>query len=296
MSALIQQTPEWLALRKDKIGASDAPIIMGVSPWTTPYQLWLEKTSISEAKEANWAQKQGLRKEEAARQALEKLTGLSLSPKVIFGEGDKSWMMASLDAITFYGTAAFEIKCPGWEDHFTALLGEIPEKYYPQLQQQIELTKLDSVGYYSYFENEDDSYSEVLLDCVRDDKYINTMLKKGKAFWDCVQDLIPPAMTDKDYRVKNDDLWNHVAQKWHPVYNKRKELELQLKEVEEEEKKIKDELISLANNKNSMGAGVKLCRIIRKGNVEYAKIPELETVNLEAYRKDPIETWRLTEM
>jgi predicted phage-related endonuclease len=41
-----QQTPEWLEFRKNKIGASDAPIIMETSPWKTPYQLWLEKLSL----------------------------------------------------------------------------------------------------------------------------------------------------------------------------------------------------------------------------------------------------------
>jgi len=29
--------------RKGFIGGSDAPIILGLSPWKSPYQLWLEK-------------------------------------------------------------------------------------------------------------------------------------------------------------------------------------------------------------------------------------------------------------
>lgn len=41
---LLQNTQEWEKFRLQKIGASDAPIIMGVSPWKTPFQLWLEKT------------------------------------------------------------------------------------------------------------------------------------------------------------------------------------------------------------------------------------------------------------
>lgn len=40
---LLQNTQEWEKFRLQKIGASDAPIIMGVSPWKTPFQLWLEK-------------------------------------------------------------------------------------------------------------------------------------------------------------------------------------------------------------------------------------------------------------
>ena len=39
----IQGTSEWLENRKNHIGASDAPVVMGVSPWDTPYKLWENK-------------------------------------------------------------------------------------------------------------------------------------------------------------------------------------------------------------------------------------------------------------
>ncbi len=51
-SQLIQNTPEWHAFRRKRIGASDAPVIMGISPWKTPYQLWIEKTSGIESSAA----------------------------------------------------------------------------------------------------------------------------------------------------------------------------------------------------------------------------------------------------
>ena len=38
-----QQSPEWFEWRKTGITASDMPIIMGVSPYKTPWQLWAEK-------------------------------------------------------------------------------------------------------------------------------------------------------------------------------------------------------------------------------------------------------------
>jgi putative phage-type endonuclease len=37
-------TTEQLALRKNSIGSSDVAALLGVSPWATPYDLWLEKT------------------------------------------------------------------------------------------------------------------------------------------------------------------------------------------------------------------------------------------------------------
>lgn len=35
--------PEWLSLRKSGLGGSDAAAILGVSPWTSGYTLWLDK-------------------------------------------------------------------------------------------------------------------------------------------------------------------------------------------------------------------------------------------------------------
>lgn len=45
---LDQRTDEWLMWRSQGIGASDAPVIMGVSPWSDPVSLWMEKRSFME--------------------------------------------------------------------------------------------------------------------------------------------------------------------------------------------------------------------------------------------------------
>ena len=97
MNVYIQQTPEWLELRRKKIGASDAPCIMGVSPWKTPYELWLEKLTGKEQSQT-WAMKEGIRKEEEARTEFEKQTGIIVFPKVLISD-KYDWMMASLDGI-----------------------------------------------------------------------------------------------------------------------------------------------------------------------------------------------------
>ena len=48
-----QNTPEWLEFRKNKIGASDIPIIMGLSPYSTPLQLWKRKLGFLEEMQMN---------------------------------------------------------------------------------------------------------------------------------------------------------------------------------------------------------------------------------------------------
>ena len=43
-----QNSPEWLELRGLAIGGSDVAAIMGLSPWRTPAEVWLEKTGKAE--------------------------------------------------------------------------------------------------------------------------------------------------------------------------------------------------------------------------------------------------------
>ncbi len=37
-----QRSEEWLKLRREGLGASDIPAVLGISPYKTPYQLWAE--------------------------------------------------------------------------------------------------------------------------------------------------------------------------------------------------------------------------------------------------------------
>lgn len=279
MSNLIQQTDEWLAFRRGKIGASDAPVIMGVSPWSTPHKLWLEKLSFGEKRKTS-AMQRGIELEETARDKFEEMTGLFVIPQVVEHKSIE-WMIASLDGITIEKDAIVEIKCSGKEDHASALAGKIPEKYFPQVQHQLEVCELEKAYYFSYNETK-----SVVLEVFRDDKYIKKMIQIEADFWNCLQDFIPPAMTEKDYIQKGDDVWNAAANEWLLINRK-------LKAMEPREKELRELLISMANKQNSIGGGVKVSRMIRKGSVDYSRIPGIQSVNLDQYRKDPVECWKI---
>ena len=70
MIALEQNTEEGFEFRKTKIGSSDAPIIMGESPWKTPQQLWEEKMGLKESSYENAAIQRGKQLEAQARKSL----------------------------------------------------------------------------------------------------------------------------------------------------------------------------------------------------------------------------------
>ena len=66
-----------------------------------------------------------------------------------------------------------------------------------------------------------------------------------------------------------------------------------IKELEKEEEEVRKQLIFLSGESNTKGAGISLCQIQRKGNVDYSKIPELRGVDVEKYRKPAINSWRI---
>lgn len=289
-----QNTPEWLAMRKNKIGASDAPVIMGVSPYETPYQLWEEKLDLAPAKKDLPHLKKGRELEELARLELEKMTGLFFLPEVKL-HATLPWMMASLDCIDPEGRHVAEIKCPNEEDHLMALSGKIPEKYFPQKQHQLEVCQLENGYYFSFFPYFDahlqkyiikkDSCALVII--YRDDAYIKKMIEKEKQFWECLQEFSAPELTERDYIHKTDPLWANYASEWRALND-------QIKKLEAREKQLREAIITMSEKKNATGGGIKLTRFMRKGNVDYSAIPELQHIELDKYRKNPIESYRIS--
>jgi putative phage-type endonuclease len=271
-----QNTSEWEQFRKTHLGSSDAPPIMGVSPWKTQYQLWEEKVSTT-VPTSNYAMKRGHDLEPKARAVLERELGMPLGPKVLTS-GKRSWMMASLDAISFDERTVAEIKCPGIEDHKIALEGHVPEKYIPQLQHQLEVCQLDAMYYFSF-----DGEKGVVIKVFRDEKYIKELIEKEEKFFECMMNFEMPPLTDRDFEMKCSPEWSALAQRWH-------ELEV----LENEKEEVRKRLIALCNGQNSTGGGIKVSKCTRKGNVDYSKVPELNGIDLELYRKKTTQYWRIS--
>jgi putative phage-type endonuclease len=188
-SKLIQGSQEWLDLRKSKIGASEAPVIMKRSPWATPKDLWKQKLGITEPTPCNVYMQRGTHLEPIARDVFNEEMGRQFEPTCVFHRSIP-YMMASLDGlyIDSINIVAVEIKCPGKKDHGIAMNGLVPEKYIPQLQHQIEVAGLDFIYYFSYASI--DSFK--IIKEYRDQNYIRRLLEEEKKFWDCLENLIEP--------------------------------------------------------------------------------------------------------
>ncbi len=280
---LEQRSPEWHEFRRNHIGASCAPAIMGVSPWKDVKQLYNEKTNPQETlTSSNYAMRRGIELEPQALALFEAETGYLMLPKVLL-HPTINFMSASLDGLEIENKAMVEIKCPGKLDHGKALDGEIPEKYIPQLQHQMEVAGLNKMYYMSYVSDSDFK----ILEVYKDHDYVARLLQKEAEFWECVIKRQPPESTKKDIaEIKNPE-WQQIAKRWG-------ELQSIKKAIEQDEEHFRKELLEMANGCPATGFGLQLTKVITKGRVDYPKVPIPKEIDLELYRKPSTESWRIT--
>lgn len=286
-----QNTPAWLEFRKNKIGASDAPIIMEDSPWSTPYELWKNKMGLSEPRTISAYMERGHDLEEGARNFFEKQTGIAVYPQVILHD-TLEWMMASVDGLSIDGKTVVEIKCPGKQDHALAKNGTVPAKYYAQLQHQMAVCNVPSMYYLSYDvwsdnitrRREEEGY---IIEVKRDPDYIKDLIQKETDFWNCMQSFNAPDLCDRDFENKDDDIWIETACEW-------LDINVKIKALEEREQEIRGCLNQLSGGRNCSGGGIRVTKVVRKGSIDYSKIPVLHSVDLEQYRKPPSEFLKIS--
>ncbi len=284
---LVQGSPEWLSFRKSRIGASEAPIIMGVSPWTSPQALWEQKVGLKPAPIKTARMQRGHDLEEPARVEFARLMGISVEPMVV-KHREYDWMIASLDGLDKEGKCLAEIKHPGVTDHLTALEGKVPDKYMPQMQHQIAVVesmlgyRLDKAFYCS-----SDGEKMVIVPVERNDKYISSLIEEELEFWQCVQNFQPPK--ERRYQQMTDEMQLAAA----ALVSSRRHIE---KAASEDTEEARQTLIALSGKSSWQGGGIRLSYVIQKGNIDYKSIPELRGVDLETYRKAPIEKWVITDL
>jgi putative phage-type endonuclease len=144
---LIQGSPEWHAHRADHFNASDAPAMMGVSPYRTRADLLRERASgIADDVSADTQRlfDRGHRAEALARPLAEQIIGEELFPATV----TECRLSASLDGMTMDGSTIFEHKLLSkrLREAFAAIeevCGDgsmLPEDYRVQMEQQLAVS------------------------------------------------------------------------------------------------------------------------------------------------------------
>lgn len=274
-----QQSDAWHAWRAKGIGASEAPTVMGVSPWMTRLQLWEIKTGRRKPFEGNWATRRGNDKEAKARATYELKYNVDMAPTLV-EHSTYPFIRASLDGYNKDLNRILEIKYPGRADHEKAAKGEVPEKYYPQIQHQFLATGAKDAHYWSF-----DGESGHLVVVEPDHEYCGKLLSELIRFWDLIQKDIAPEACDKDFEVIADDSLSGYCAQWKEA---KKAQDYSTKILEDLEVKIWSGL----QVPRGICNGVKFQKTFRKGNIDYAKL--LKTKNIseneaEEFRKANIE-------
>jgi len=272
---LEQNSEEWLEFRKLKIGASDAPIVIGISPWKTAYELWQQKTSDLSFDVETLAMTYGKIKEEDIRSWYEKETGDLFTPMVIQSE-EHSFMIASLDGISIDRKVILECKTCKEEVFKDAQCGKVPNYYYAQGQHQLACCEAEKVVFVFCHK---DSYCKV--DVFPDDDYILDLIEKEKEFFQYVIDREEPPLSEKDYvDMTKDEDWNSVEAEAVLAYT---EYTITKKRWDD----IKKQLLELTDDGNARGGYFKITRCNRAGSIDVKKMSE-DGIDVEKYRKKSI--------
>lgn len=278
---LVQGSPEWHAHRAQYRNASESAAVVGASPWQTPYQFWLVRTGRAEQPVTN-AMRHGTEMEPRARAAYEAQTGLVMQPLVLT-DGEYS---ASLDGLTLEGDLVLEVKCP-YKGQASSLwqaiaCGEVPEHYAIQLQHQLMVSGA-AVGHLWVFDGEEG----LLVEVARDEDLMTAI----RAAWDAFQHYLdadtPPPLTDRDTLTRDDAEWKLAAASY---LNAKRQAEGAASILEA----ARAQLVALTRHASESGAGVTVTRYWKQGSVDYKRVPELQGLNLDAYRGKGREEVRVT--
>lgn len=144
-----QRTPEWYAIRRGLVTASDAAAILGIPPFASfkgdPRAETLEK-KLSNAPLRSMAAVHGVKYEQEACDAAMRALGETALEFGLLVHERLPWLAASPDGITTNGFAV-EIKCPTKR---RIVPGHIPHHYYPQVQVQMEVCDVPATYFIQY--------------------------------------------------------------------------------------------------------------------------------------------------
>lgn len=140
---------QWLADRREAIGASEVAAVLGISPWATPWEIWSDKVGKLEPWDGNKHTRAGISFEKAVLDEAEKELGELERDIRIKAVGLP--LAATCDAIVVDGGSPVEAKTTGitgrvFGDWGEALTDEVPTYYLTQVHAQLICTGAE-IGY-----------------------------------------------------------------------------------------------------------------------------------------------------
>lgn len=184
---------EWLSVRGQGIGSSDAACAVGISPYKSPLELWLEKTERQGAPDlaSNDAVFWGTTLEHIIANVYAQRTGCKVRRlNAVLQHPEHPFMLANLDRVVQHptdGNGILEVKTAGvnsakfWDEG-------VPDSYQCQVLHQLAVTGKPWCDVAVLIGGQDFRVYRILPDL---DKMAD-LIEREAAFWQCVVDDTPP--------------------------------------------------------------------------------------------------------
>lgn len=180
---------EWLKLRSQYIGGSDAAAVIGLNQFSSPYALWAEKTGKVPSFEGNLATEVGTYLEDFVAKKFAEETGKKVrKANMSFFNIDYPWAIANIDREVIGEDAGLEIKTTSELNLKRFKGGDYPANYYAQMTHYLAVTGKQRWYLAVLIGNRE--FKTFTLE--RDEAEIAALMKAESEFWELVKNNTPP--------------------------------------------------------------------------------------------------------
>lgn len=184
---------EWLKVRKLGLGGSDMAAVLGLSPWRSPIDVWLDKTSDAVEEKESEPMYWGNVLEEVVAQEFAKRSGYKVRNNNFTLQSEEyPYLLANIDREIVGLDAGLECKTANafkaneWDGD------NVPDAYYIQCQHYMAVTGKSSWWIACLVGGNTFHYKEIK----RNEEVIAAIIDTGAAFWELVKNKTMPAPDD----------------------------------------------------------------------------------------------------
>lgn len=249
---------QWLDLRRQGIGGSDAAAIVGMHPYKSAFQVYLEKTEMADEDIDSEAAYWGRKLEPFVAERFCEHTGLGVERfPFLIASTARPWQQANLDRIVYpaqdtpAAPRVLEIKTVNpWDERWGHGddIDEVPAHPAMQVLHYLDVTGFDAAYVAVLIGGQ--RYRQFLIE--RDDELIAHLRKLTAAFWQQVIDRVPPIPSALDTEllqhlydvspgkvVELDAHADHVAQLCRTRWSAKAEAEEALRTAEDADNQLR---------------------------------------------------------
>lgn len=265
MSILGLSNKEWLSMRKQGIGGSDAGAICGVNPYSSPLKVYRDKTSEYVEEVNTEATRIGHDLEQYVAERFMEATGFKVRKSNYMYKSKKyPYMIADVDRMVVGEDAGLECKTASaynadkWKD------GNIPIHYVLQCYHYMAVTGKKTWYIACVIMGSGFVYHKI----VWDDEIIQRLIESESNFWN--NHVIKKVMPDPDGSIVSDEIieqYFHVAREKSCVeltgfdeqLERREQILSTIEELQKEQKVIEQKIkVFMQDNESAKSAGYKI--------------------------------------